>query len=190
MSLTVRIILICAVLGLVGGALFTLLGLPFWYVMLMLPMVAVVMMLRASLANNRPETRLSPADGAAALVAPPAPGQARLILFRDGVVAHKLGVDVLIDDAPVAQLRSPRATALDVAAGRHRITLGLSATAARSARLEPLTVDLTSGETCVVKIRVDMGLAKNSFTMAALPIDAALRSRLAAMPILGAAPPA
>lgn len=85
---------------------------------------------------------------AAALGEPPAEG-ARLIVARSGLVGKFAGIDVLVDGAFVAQLKSPRFTAIDRPPGPCRIEA-----IAQGKTTPPLEIDLPAGATQVVNIIV------------------------------------
>ncbi len=68
------------------------------------------------------ETISTAAEQRAALAQTPPSGSSLLFVSRSGFVGRLVGVDVLLDNVRVAQLRSPRFTSLLIAPGAHTLT--------------------------------------------------------------------
>jgi hypothetical protein len=134
------------------------------------------------LRNNRNVARASDGERQAALAGPKA-GMAQLLVYRDGFVGKLAGVDVVLDNAVVAQLKSPRFAALDVAPGAQRFTAS-----AQGKTTDPIMLSLAEGEVAVIHVSMVLGGVR-----AEREDDvAAVRAKLAAVPMVrpdGAAPP-
>ena len=75
-----------------------------------------------NLAGNRRIANAGEADKRDALDRDPPEGKAILFIYREGFVAMLAGLNVMVDGQPVAQLKSPRFTAIVVPAGAHTVS--------------------------------------------------------------------
>src|SRR5580658_10885946 len=88
--------------------------------------IASVYILTA-LAGNRKVAMASGADKATALELAPPPGKALLVVAREGFIAKLVGINLELDGAGFAQLKSPAFTLLEIAPGAHTLTCGVGA---------------------------------------------------------------
>ena len=131
-------------------------------------------------AGNRAGVRVEKSEQARLLDQPPPPDKVVLLVYREGFVGSRAGVDVAVDGRTVTQLRSPACTRVLVSAGPHRLSASLNRQIANDG---PGFFDFQalSGETVIVKLI--MGAAGSlSFQPEPDPIGA--RSRLAKMPMM------
>jgi len=151
----VIIVVLSALLGFIGVR-----GIP----MILLPLLfgGFTFYLLQMLSGNRAEIQATPAERQAALAVVPAPGTALLYIYRDGFVGKALGIDVVIDGQPIAQLKSPRFAALTLDAGPHVINAGPKGFAASQARSGEIAFNAASGETIVFHLAMSLGAIKNS----------------------------
>ena len=149
-------------------------GTPSWFIGMVLGVTVGSFYLL--LAGNRKVRLAGGAERIRALGGPEA-GQAQLLVVREGFIGKLAGVDVLIDGAPVTQLKSPRFAALPLAPGRHEVVARV-----QGKSTEPLTVDAGAGETVVV--RIEMGIGKAKLTRE--HDVAAARQRVAKIPMVAA----
>lgn len=145
------------------------------YAILGMSLAAVGGAIWLGLRNNRKVATASDGEKQAILSTPPAPGMARLIVYRDGFVGKMAGVDILLGDAVVAQLKAPRFTALDLPPGAH--ILGAMV---QNKTHGPLPVALAPGEVAIVHIVMSIG----GLTLTQEHDLAAARAKLAGMPMV------
>jgi len=136
-------------------------------------MVAGIVYLRFS--GNRPMPVADSAARAAALATAPPPDAARLLVVRQSMLATMIGIDVLVDDVVMTQLRSPRFAILTLSPGRHEVVA-----AVQGRRVKPITLDLAAGETAVVRIAAGVGQVR----LRPEPDTPALRASLARTPMV------
>lgn len=108
----------------------------------------------ANLAGNRRGAKGSDAQKQAALDLRTDPGQALLIVFREGFVGSAAGMDLSLDGRFVAQLKSPRFTATPVDPGARRLSMSFGGLAAT--QNEATTVDFTAAPDEVIAFRATM----------------------------------
>ena len=81
----------------------------------------------ANLVGTKLGKTATPEQKQAALdLRPQVPDQALLIVYREGFVGKAVGLALALDDQYVAQLKSPRFTALSVAPGGHQLSMAFS----------------------------------------------------------------
>ncbi|HWU96378.1 MAG TPA: hypothetical protein VN029_12330, partial [Sphingomonas sp.] len=100
---------------------------------------------------------------------------AQLIVVREGFYGKAAGVDVSVDGAVRTQLKSPRFAAIDLAPGRHEVVASLQKRIS-----QPVAVELTPGETQVLRLKVGMGKP----TLSPETDIAAIRTSLARVPMV------
>lgn len=147
---------------------------PPWFIGLIFGVVAGTVYLLLS--GNR---KLPLADDAARAraLAGPEGGQAQLLVVREGFVGKLAGVDVLVDGVAATQLKSPRFAALALAPGRHEVVATV-----QGKSTEAVPLDLSAGETAV--LRIDMAIGRAKLTRES--DVAAVRRRLSGIPMVGA----
>lgn len=112
-----------------------------------------------SLRSNKKVHHADAGTRAAALRFEPVDGHARLYIIRaSGIYAKAQGVNVLVDDTLVCQLKSPRFVAVTLEPGTHRIAAGFPRTLLNPA-LPPPTTELTlsAGDVVAMQVTPRMG---------------------------------
>src|SRR5262249_42872766 len=93
------------------------------------------------------------------------------------------GMNLSIDGKPVAQLKSPRFTCVEVAAGKRVLTAQFGGLAGPQSKAGEITVDAPSGGVVAVRLTVGMGLVQNAVEMTPQTDLPATMRTLAAMPM-------
>lgn len=137
----------------------------------------------ANLSGNRRIANASDADKAAALGRQPPPGKALIFLYREGYVARLAGMNLTIDEKPVAQLKSPRFTCVVVPAGHHVISAKFGGMVSAQSLVGDCALDLAADSVAAVRIGVRMTFGRNGVDMQPQADVAAVRSHLAGMPM-------
>lgn len=130
-----------------------------------------------ALKNNRKVPVASDAERHAVLNTPPDPSHGRILVYREGFVGKMAGVDIIVDGAVAAQLKSPRFVAIDVPPGRHGV-----AAAVQGKETDPVAVTLAGGDVAAVKVAMILGGVKAS----ADPDVVGARAKLASVPMVKA----
>jgi len=115
-----------------------------------------------NLAGNRKAPKASAAQRDAALSLTPASDQALLIVYREGFVGMAAGMNVILDGRSVAQLKSPRFTALSIPAGEHGLQLGFGGLAKAQNRDSEWRFTAAPGEVVAFRAVMAMGALKNA----------------------------
>lgn len=137
--------------------------------------------LMANLAGNRKGVAASGAQKDAAVnLAPPA-GQALLIVYREGFVGMAAGLNVSVDGRVVAQLKSPRFTAVPLSIGTHELMLSFGGLAGAQNNAAIERFGAGDGEVVVYRATVAMGALKNSVNVQRISADATLSAKLKSM---------
>lgn len=144
-----------------------------------------------NLAGNRKVAMASGAERDTTLSFQPRPGHALLVIYREGFVGMAAGMNVTLDDRPVAQLKSPRFTALNLTPGEHTVTFGFGGLAGTQNNQAEVVVPAVDGQVIALKATMAMGALKNTIAVEwveAYPSD--LREKLARMKMVAADQPA
>jgi hypothetical protein len=136
-----------------------------------------------NLSGNRKIANASDADKRAALGRQPPPGKALVFLYREGFVAKLAGLNIVIDDKPVAQLKSPRFTAVVVPAGDHAILAKFGGLAGSQSQEGEFSVHAPADGAIAVKMTIRIGVLKGGVAFALDPDLAEARSRMQRMPM-------
>jgi hypothetical protein len=118
--------------------------------------------LLANLAGNRKVRKADEGEKGRVLAFQPEPGQGLLIVFREGFVGSQAGLNVLVDDRFVAQLKSPRFTAVSLPAGEHRVGATFGGLAEKQNRPADERFTLLEGEVVAYRAAIAMGALKNT----------------------------
>lgn len=121
----------------------------------------------------------------------PRPGHALLVIYREGFVGMAAGMNVSLDGQPVAQLKSPRFTALNLTPGDHTVNFGFGGLAGAQNNQAEVVVLAVDGQVVALKATMAMGALKN--TIAVEWVDAypsELRQTLSKMKMVAADQPA
>ena len=141
--------------------------------------------LMANLAGNRRSAKGSDAQKQAVLDLRTDPGQALLIVFREGFLGSAAGMDVSVDGRFVAQLKSPRFTATSVAPGARRLSMGFGGLAATQNEATVMEFAAAPGEVAAFRATMKMGGVKNRIVLQRVDDDReALVKRLRPMTMI------
>lgn len=135
----------------------------------------------ANLAGNKKGAAASDADKQAAVSLTPPPGQALLIVMREGFVGMAAGLNVTVDGRIVAQLKSPRFTAIPLSVGSHEMELAFAALARKQNKPAVERFGAGAGEVVVYRAKVAMGALQNTIALERLNADAELSAKLRGM---------
>lgn len=167
------------VLGFAASASTQPLGVPIWLPGLIFGAITTFGM--ANLVGTKGSKAATPAQKEAALAFRAEPGQALLIVFREGFVGKAVGLNLVLDGVAVAQLKSPRFTALSIAPGAHTLSAGFGGLAASQNRPVEEAFTATAGDLVAFRAVMSMGMAKNTIRLERVEDRAALAPRLKAM---------
>ena len=144
----------------------------------------IVAYVMANLVGTKLAKAATAADKAAALELRPEPGQALLIVLREGFVGKAAGLNIALDDRVFAQLKSPRFTALSITPGPHKASASFGGLAA--AQSKAATEDFTAapGEVVAFRVLLSMGMVQNTVKMERVPAPQSLVPKLKAMPMI------
>ena len=122
-------------------------------------------------------------DKAAALSREPPPGKALLFVYREGFVAKLAGLNIAVDEKPVAQLKSPRFTCIVVPAGPHGVSAKFGGLAGAQSLMGECRLDAPADGVAAVRIGVRMTMGRNGIDLEPQADMAGVRARLAGMPM-------
>ena len=117
----------------------------------------------------------------------PEPGKAMLIVFREGFVGMAAGMDLLVDDQFVAQLKSPRFTAVSVEPGGHQISMAFGGLAAKQNKPTLEGFIAAPGEIVAFRATMAMGALKNRILLERVDSRDTLTLRLTPMTMIAPA---
>lgn len=135
------------------SAVFAIAGKPWEGPMTWIIPTGIGLSLYSVLSNNRRVPKADAATRTAALAFEPPPGAALLVVYRQGVNGTLAGIDVIVDDQTLAQLKSPRFTSIRLSPGPHH----LEAKGSQTKRIGPLVLDLRAGDVAFVQIKMGLG---------------------------------
>jgi hypothetical protein len=138
----------------------------------------------ANLVGTKGSKAATAAQKDAALAFRAEPGQALLIVFREGFVGKAVGLNLVLDGGAVAQLKSPRFTALSIAPGAHTLSAGFGGLAASQNRSVEEAFTAAPGDLVAFRAVMSMGMAKNTIRMERVDDRAFLGSKLKAMTMI------
>jgi hypothetical protein len=135
----------------------------------------LVVYVLSNLSGNR---KVATADGGAraqALSFAVHDGQARIYLIRTGFVGKAVGMNISIDGAERAHLKSPQFTCIDVAPGAHTIDAALSGGAGAQSNPGATLLTVQPGEAVALLMTVKFGGMKNNIAVETVALDEAKR---------------
>lgn len=135
------------------------------------------------LSGNRKVAMADAAERDRALSFTPEPGRSLLVFVREGFVGKAVGVNVHVDGATVAQLKSPRFTAVSVAPGVHQLTADCQTTSGTVTAL-PYEIRVEPGETAVMRLGIAMGMVKGNLKFERETDMEAVRRKLRSVPMV------
>lgn len=107
--------------------------------------------------------------------------QALLIVYREGFVGKAAGLDLSVDDRFVAQLKSPRFTAVSVASGGHQLAMAFGGLAGKQNKPTLEGFIAAPGEVIAFRATMQMGMMKNRIVVERISADQDLVQRLKPM---------
>jgi hypothetical protein len=134
-----------------------------------------------NLAGNRRIANASSVEKTAALGRAPPPGKALLFLYREGFVAKLMGLNIIVDGKPVAQLKSPRFTCIVVPAGTHIVTASFGGLGGTQTLKAECSIETPADGVAAVKMSAQITLTKGGIQLDPQPDVAAVKTRLAGM---------
>jgi hypothetical protein len=135
----------------------------------------------ANLVGTKSAKAATPAQKAAALALHAEPGQVLVIVFREGFVGKAVGMNLMLDDRVVAQLKSPRFTALSISPGAHTLSAGFGGLAASQNRAVVEAFTAEAGAVVAFRAVMSMGMAKNTIRMERVDDRTLLTSKIKTM---------
>lgn len=135
----------------------------------------------ANLAGTKLGKAATPEQKQAVLEARPEPGQALLIVYREGFVGKAAGMDLSVDDRFVAQLKSPRFTAISVSPGGHQLSMAFGGLAGKQNKPTLEGFIAAPGDVIAFRATMQMGMMKNRIVVERIESDEALLQRLKPM---------
>lgn len=133
----------------------------------------------SNMSGNKKVTQADDAQRSAALAMTPGAGRGLVVIYREGFIARAVGADVALDGKDVAQLKSPRFTAIEASPGDHRLTVTLAGKINAGSKPGEAAFDLAAGETAVFRVTMKMKLATSDVVVTRDPDPAAARGKLA-----------
>lgn len=179
------VIVISIGFGLLEGAT----GAQFGFEKLLLPLVfgGLAGYLAFNLSGNRKVAEADAQTRAKALEFAAPPGAAALYLYRTGFVGKAAGMNIEVSGRPVAQLKSPRFTRVEVAPGTHLVRAYFGGGAGAQSNAAEATVEAQAGGVIVLKCSLAMGALKNRVKIEAVTPDVARRELAGAKMVLAEA---
>jgi len=107
--------------------------------------------------------------------------QALLIVYREGFVGKAAGMDLSVDDKFVAQLKSPRFTAVSVSPGGHQLSMAFGGLAGKQNKPTLEGFIAAPGDVIAFRATMQMGMMKNRIVVERIETDNALVARLKPM---------
>jgi hypothetical protein len=174
-----------AIVGIFGLGLLRSIGLGLIADLLMLACFGVVgFVVFKNLSSNRKVAKADPGARQAALsFVPPAAGASALYIIREGFVGMAVGMDIEIDGRVMTQLKSPRFTRMDMAAGPH--TMRVLFTASKTPAV--LELNLAPGETAAVRLSISTGMIGSQVLAERIDLNT-IREKLAKIQMAALAP--
>ncbi|GGL31871.1 hypothetical protein [Caulobacter rhizosphaerae] len=145
---------------------------------------AITTFAMANLVGTKGSKAATPAQKEAALAFRAEPGQALLIVFREGFVGKAVGLNLVLDGVAAAQLKSPRFTALSIAPGAHVLAAGFGGLAASQNRPVEERFTAAPGDLMAFRAVMSMGMAKNTIRLERVDDRATLAAKLKAMTMI------
>ncbi|WP_395943703.1 hypothetical protein [Brevundimonas sp.] len=144
-----------------------------------------------NLAGNRRGKAAGEAQKQAALDFRPDHGdQALLIVFREGFIGKAAGMDLSVDGRFIAQLKSPRFTAISVAPGGHQLSMAFGGLAGKQNKPTVEGFIAKPGDVIAFRATMAMGALKNRIVVERVESRETLSLRLKPMIMIAPEPEA
>lgn len=132
-----------------------------------------------NMAGNKPVAVADAKTRAGILALKPPPGSGLLIVVREGFMGKANGIDLKLDDRFVAQLKSPRFTALNIQPGQHRLTAAFAGPLNAGSKTGDETFTIASGESVVFRVTLAMKMTTSDVILTREANPPAVAARLA-----------
>jgi len=136
-----------------------------------------------NLSGNRRVASASDAEKRSALSEPPPAGKAVLFVYRQGYIGKLVGMNIELYGTGVAQIKSPRFIRLVVAPGVHTVTAYFGGFAAPQSTPAAIAINAAPDTVMALKITPKMGLVQGGLALEPQPDIAAVKQRLARIPM-------
>lgn len=117
---------------------------------------ALTFIVMFNLSGNRSVANADAASRSRALAFEVWPDKTALYLVRTGFIGMAAGMNVSVDGKPVAQLKSPRFTRLDITPGAHSVTASFGG--GLSGQTKPVDFQFTGAPSEIVVLKLSMGI--------------------------------
>ena len=154
----------------------------YWWLGASIGTFTMIAMLNMS-GNKKTKTADKSARSAALSLTPPA-GQGLLVVYREGFMGKAIGVDVSVDDGEVAQLKSPRFTALPLAPGHHTLKAQLAGSMNAGSTPGEASFDLAAGASIVFRITLKMKMTTSDVVLTRIEDEALAKKKIAGMTMI------
>ena len=141
----------------------------------------IVAFLLANLAGTRRSAVASAEMLTAARAMRPPAERALIYVYREGFVGMAAGLDVGLDEQPLAQLKSPRFSCCGINPGEHVLTGAFGGLAGPQNRPATHAFSARPGDILVFRFEVALGGLKNTVRIVPLQDTPDVRARLARM---------
>lgn len=135
----------------------------------------------ANLVGTKRGKTATPEQKQAALDFRPDADKALLIVYREGFVGKAAGLDLSLDELFVAQLKSPRFTAVSVAPGGRQLSMAFGGLAGKQNKPTLEGFIAAPGEVIAFRATMQMGMTKNRIVVDRISADQDLVQRLKPM---------
>lgn len=166
---------VAAVIGFLFGFVGSVLHIQWGFEATLLPTLfgAFTFYILFNLSGTRKDNKADATMRADALKFAAPAGQARVYVLRTGFAGKAAGMDVSMDGAPLAQLKAPRFTMVDLTPGAHECRAAFSGGAGTQNRQCSVKFDAAAGTVTVLRISVSLGMLKNELIIAPVALDSA-----------------
>ena len=135
-------------------------GFALWYIPVFGGLVVGYLM--ANLQGTKAGPAASDDQKEAVLAMRPTDGRALIIVHRQGFVGKLAGMEVTLDDRPLAQIKSPQFTAKEVEPGRHALGFTFVGLAAAQNKPVLMEVDVAPGQVVAYRATIVMGMTSKN----------------------------
>ncbi len=152
--------------------------------------VAVGTFTSLAIVNAGRKRKVTVADAAArkaALALAPSPGKALLLVFREGFMGKRNGVDLRLDGRDLTQLMSPRFTAVELAPGQYKLEAVLAGALNAASTPGEALFSLAAGEVAMFRITLKLRMSTSDIVLARVEAPASVVGKLARMKMIAPA---
>ncbi|BCW87415.1 hypothetical protein sos41_05440 [Alphaproteobacteria bacterium SO-S41] len=154
----------------------------YWWLGVSFGSLTTITMLNMS-GNKKVATADRGARSDALAFAPPA-GQGLLVVYREGFMGKAIGADVSVDGRDVAQLKSPRFTAIALPPGSHVLKAQLAGSMNAGSTPGETAFDLAAGAAVVFRITLKMKMTTSDVVLTRIDDLALAKKKMAGMTMI------